>query len=56
MEQEILSIVSKDNDTSERILYSYFSKEDVQEARKELENYFKILLFEKNVGILRILD
>ena len=56
MEQEILSIVSKDQDASERALYSLYSKEEVKEAKSQLENYFDILLFEKKVSVLRIID
>lgn len=56
MEQEILSIVSKDNDASERMLYSTFSKEEVREAKDELEKHLQTLLFEKKVGILRVMD
>jgi hypothetical protein len=56
MEQEILSIVSKDQDASERILYSYFSKEEINEAKKELEVIINGLLFDKRVNILRIID
>jgi len=56
MEQEILSIVSKDQDASEKTLYSYFSKEEVQEAKNELLKYYDILVFEKRVNVLRIID
>ena len=56
MEQEILSIVSKDQDTSERALYSLYSKDEIQEAKKDLNNYFDILLYEKKVNVLRIID
>lgn len=56
MEQEILSMVSRNSDASERSLYNYFSKEEINEAKTQLEQYFNILLFEKKVGILRILD
>ena len=56
MEQEILSMVSRDTDAAEKSLYNYFSKEEVKEAKAELDQYFKILLFEKKVGILRILE
>ncbi len=56
MEQEILSIVSKDQDTSERALYSIFSKDEIQEAKMELQKYYDTLLFEKRVNVLRIID
>lgn len=56
MEQEILSIVSKDQNASERSLYSFFSKEEIQQAKLELEKDFEVLLFEKKVNVLRIID
>ena len=56
MEQEILSIVSRDVDASERALYGFYTKEEIQQAKLELENYFSNLLFEKKVPILRIVD
>ena len=56
MEQEILSIVSKDIDASERILYGIYTKEEIQKAKEELEYYFNILLFDKKAPIIRIVD
>lgn len=56
MEQEILSIVSKDMDASEKALYNIYSKEEINEAKTDLEKHFNALLYEKNVPILRIID
>ena len=56
MEQEFLSIVSRDVDASERALYGFYTIEEIQQAKLELENYFSNLLFEKKVPILRIVD
>ena len=56
MEQEILSIVSKDQDASEKSLYTLFSKDEITKAKEELKNYFNILIFEKRVNVLRIID
>ena len=56
MEQEIYSIVSKDVDTTEKALLSYYSKEEILNARTELEDIFNKLVFDKKVNILKIYD
>lgn len=56
MEREIYSIVSKGVDTSETSLYKYYSKEQVTNAKSELENQINYLIFEQRTPIIKVYE